>query len=328
MKDLKADFKKSTFKPVYLLYGEEQYLIRYYSDLFSKILLTDITMNCDTFEGKDFDVRSVIDAAETLPFLSENRLVYIKDSGLFAAGRKNDTETLAKYLSDIPESSIIIFVESNVDKRSRLYKQVSVHGRAVECTSPSETELIKWVCNIFKKKEKNIDIDTARHFLDTVPKGMDNIYAEADKLGDYVGEKNIITRKDIDIICTKSLEARIFGLVGALCGKQTESALIQYHTMLADKEQPIMILVMIARQFRMILQCKACAEKKLNEKQIAQTLNIRDFIVRECLRQGRNYPVDRLINALSDCQDTDIKIKTGLIDGELGVELLIVRYSL
>jgi len=87
-----------------------------------------------------------------------------------------------------------------------------------------------------------------------------------------------------------------------------------------------MVLSMMARQFRLILQCKACAEK--NVRDIAGTLGLRDFIVRECLRQGQNFTRDRLITALSDCQDTDIRIKTGLLEGELGVELLIVRYSI
>ena len=328
MKDLKNDFKTNQFKSVYLLYGEEPYLVRYYANQFTEQLLENAMMNCDTFEGREFEAEAVIDAADTLPFLSERRLVYVKDSGLMAVGRKNDTEALAKFLPTISESTIMIFVETAVDKRNRLYKQIVSQGRAVDCKTPMEGELVRWVTNIFKKKGKEIPPHTARLLLSTVPKGMDAIYAEADKLGDFVGARAVITSEDIQAVCTKSLEARIFDLVGALCSGRTEKALIQYHNMLVAKEQPLMILTMMARQFRMILQCKTCAEKHMMQPKIAQALGLRDFIVRECIQQGENFTANQLLEALSDCQDTDIRIKTGLIDGQLGVELLIVRYSI
>ena len=327
MKDLRNDFKTNNFKPVYLLYGEEPYLMRYYANLFTERLLTDVMMNRAIFEGKEFEVDAVMDAADTLPFLSDWRLVYVKDSQLLAIGRKDATEALAKYLPTIPESTLMIFIETAVDKRNRLYKEIAAHGRVIECKTPGEAELVRWVTNIFKKKGKEIHPQTARLLLSTVPKGMDAVYAEADKLGDFVGERSLITPEDIQAVCTKSLEARIFDLIGAVCSGQTERALVLYHNMLVMKEQPLMILTMMARQFRMILQCKVCAEKRMMQSEIAVTLNLRDFIVRECLRQGQNFTTKRLIAALSDCQDTDSRIKTGLIHGELGVELLIVQYS-
>jgi len=327
MKELKNDFKTNNFKSVYLLYGEESYLMRYYANLFTEQLLSDAMMNRASFEGKDFEIDAVMDAADTLPFLSDYRLVYVKDSQLLAVGRKDDTEALAKYLPTIPESTIMIFVETAVDKRNRLYKQIASQGRAVELKIPDESELVRWVTNIFKKKGKEIHPQTVRQLLTTIPKGMDAAYAEVDKLGDYVGERTLITPEDIQAVCTKSLEARIFDLVGAVCNGLTEKALVQYHNMLVMKEQPLMVLAMMARQFRLILQCKSCAEKQMRQSEIAATLNLRDFIVRECLKQGQKFTTERLIEALSDCQDTDTRIKTGLMDGELGVELLIVRYS-
>ena len=325
MRELRNDFRTNNFKPVYLLYGDEPYLSRHFTSEFAK-LPSDPMMNCDTFEGKDFEVRAAIDAAETFPFLSDWRVVIIKDSGLAAMGRKDDTDEIFKYLPDTPESTIVVFVETVIDKRNKLFKQIGVLGRVVECNLPNEAELVRWLDNVFKKKGKTIDPNTARIMIATVPKGMDSLYAEADKLEGFLGDRVQVRPDDIQQVCTKSLEARIFDLVGALCDGKTEKALTQYHNMLVMKEQPLMVLAMMARQFRLILQCKACVEKGVRD--VAGTLGLRDFIVRECLRQGQNFTKARLIEALSDCQDTDIRIKTGLIDGELGVELLIVRYSL
>ncbi|MCL1988216.1 MAG: DNA polymerase III subunit delta [Firmicutes bacterium] len=327
MQEIKNDFKTGQFKPVYLLYGEEVYLVRYYANLFAEKLISDSTMNKDVFDGKDFEISTVIDAADTFPFLDNNRLVYIKDSQLVATGRKDDTEQLTKYLPNIPKTTIIIFVETAVDKRNRLYKQISTLGRAIEFEMPSNAELVKWLANIFKKKNKKISTQVIHKILATVPKGMDAIYSEADKLGDFVGNRDTITEKDVDEICTKSLEARIFDLVAAVCSGQPEKALSLYRNMLIAKEQPIVILVMIARQFRMVLQCKSCSAKGMGQRQIAATLNLRDFIVRECLQQATKFTEQKLISAVLACQDTDYRIKTGLLEAELAVELLILQYS-
>jgi len=329
MKELKADLKTGDFKPVYLLHGEEAYLVRHYEAQFAEKLLAgaDPMMNQDIFEGKECDVEAVITAANTLPFFSDWRLVCVRDAQLLTTGRKDATEAMAAYLPQLPPSTLLLFVETAVDKRNRLYKKIAAQGRAVDCVLPGEAELLRWVANIFKKKGKQIAPPTARLLLATVPRSMDAIYAEADKLGDYVGEAPHITDEDIHAVCTPSLEARIFDLVAALCSRQTERALVQYHTMLAAKEQPLMVLAMMARQFRMILQCKACAQQRISPRDTAAKLGLRDFMVQECLRQAQHFSQQRLLSALCDCQDTDTRIKTGLLEGEVGVELLIVQYS-
>jgi len=329
MKELKDDFKKKQFKPVYLLYGEEPYLVRHYTGMFAEKLLegADAMMNRDTFEGKETDIDSMIDAANTLPFLSDWRLVYVKDSHLLTTGRKDATEKLATYLPTLPDTTILVFVENTIDKRNRLYKKIVELGRVVECKIPGESELIRWIGNVFKKKGKEIPAEAVRQLIATVPCNMDTIYAEADKLAGFVGERTTITTNDIRDVCTQSLEARIFELVAAVCGGKTEKALVQYHNMLIMKEQPLMVLTMMARQFRMVLQCKVCAEKNMTPNAISDILGIQGFIVRECLKQSLNFTASRLLQALSDCQDTDTRIKSGLLDDKIGVELLIVRYS-
>jgi DNA polymerase-3 subunit delta len=330
MKDLKNDLKQNTFKPVYLLYGEERYLVGHYANALGEALLPDAGqafMNRDTFDGKDATAERIIDAANTLPFLCETRVVYVKASKLFVTGRKDDSEALAKYLPQLPESTVLIFVEAEVDKRNRLYKQAAALGRAVELKTPEQGELLKWVQNVFKKKGKAIAPDAAGHLLRTVSHNMVAIQAEADKLTAHAGQRADIVVSDIDAVCSPALEARIFDLIGAVGSAQGSKALRLYRAMLMLKESPLMVLVMMARQFRMILQCKAAQESHMHPAEIAHTLEIRGFIVDECLRQGRNFSLPQLTKALQDCLDMDIRIKTGLMNAELGVEILLLKYA-
>jgi DNA polymerase-3 subunit delta len=327
MKDIKNDIKTKTFKPVYLLYGEERFLVEHYAAALCGALLDaeSAVMNRDAFDGKEVPCRQITDAANTLPFLHDTRVVCVRESGLFAQGRKNDSEAMAAYLPDIPETTVMLFVETQVDKRGKLYKQAAALGRAAECTHPPPGELLKWVQNVFNKMGKTINRETAEYLLATVSRHMTAIRAEAEKLNAHAGERTEITRGDIDAVCCPGLEARVFALVAAVGEGNGGKALRLYRNMLLLKESPLMVLTMLARQFRLILLCKAARERKLPD--IAQALGLRGFAVEDCLRQGQGFTAGRLVQALRDCLDMDIRIKTGLMDAELGPEVLIARYS-
>ncbi|MCL2666028.1 MAG: DNA polymerase III subunit delta [Defluviitaleaceae bacterium] len=329
MTDLKNDFKTNIFKKVYLLYGDERYLLNYYSNEFTKKLLPDgaALMNRDSFDGKDVSADEIITAAQTSPFLSAYRLIYVRDSQLFASGRKDDSEKMAEFLPRISEGAIIIFIEEDVEKRGRLYKKTVETGRVVFFETPGENELISWIGNVFKKKNKFINAQNASKFIRLVSGNMNNLYSEADKLAAFVSNRNEITAEDINAVCSVALEIKIFDLVAAVGGGNAEASVLMYRNMLNSHEKPMMIFAMIIRQFRMILQCKAMVEKKYPAYKIAEELNLRGFMVDEYIRQGKNFTAERLISALSDCERTDADIKSGKISDVAGVETLIIRYA-
>ena len=329
MDELKKDLKSKSYKRMYLLFGEENYLKNYYRSKFEDNILEEAfkMMNLDTFESKATSAQSIIDSAYTAPFMSDHRLIIIKDSGLFATGRKDDTEKLAISLSDIPISSIIIFIEESVDKRNKLYKEVSKIGFPAELKIPKEIELVKWVVELFKKGEKTISRDCAMTLLRTVTYDMDTIVLEVDKLINYKGDTKEITEEDIKSVCTKSLDAKIFELVKAVGEKNLEKSLDIYSNLIVMKEQPLMILAMIARQFRLMVQCKDLAAKGNNVDNIATKLGIRGFVVRDCIKQGEKFKFSTLISAINECLEIDLNIKTGKTNAKLAVEIFLIKYS-
>lgn len=116
MNILKQNLKSHNFMKCYLFYGNEQYLKNYYEKkLKNAILTSNPEMNFDIFEGKDIDVDSIINSADTLPFLSDKRIVVIKESELFQNGKNNDTEKIKQYLNDMPQSTCILFIENEID---------------------------------------------------------------------------------------------------------------------------------------------------------------------------------------------------------------------
>ena len=128
MNRIRDDIKKRNFHNLYLLYGDEEYLKRYYRENLKYCILEDSDdMNFSKFENKGIDLNEVQAIADTLPFFSEYRLIIIQDSGLFKSS--ND---FADYLEHMPDSTIIVFVEKEIDKRNKLYKYINKNGIAAE----------------------------------------------------------------------------------------------------------------------------------------------------------------------------------------------------
>ena len=153
MKSLNEDLKTGQFKQIYLLYGEEGYLKRQYRDRFIKAMLPDgDTMNYAHYEGKNINVREVIDLAETLPFFAERRLIVFEDTGFF----KSAGAELADYIKDMPDTTYFIFVENEVDKRSKLYKAVKAKGHIVELSTQDEGTLKRWIQGIVRREKMQI----------------------------------------------------------------------------------------------------------------------------------------------------------------------------
>jgi len=322
-KKLWDELSKGVIGNLYLLYGDERFLVRHYASSIEKAALDqDPGVLKDIFEGNT-PVKDVATAVMTLPFLASKKLVFVKDSMLFVAGRKNDSEALADFLPDIPEETILIFIESEVDKRLRCFKKIQELGRAVECESQSTQDLVKWITRTMKGKGKDIPHATASALLATCGGEMEKLHTEMEKLASYVGDSKEVTPDDIQSICTQTLESRIFSLTKAMGEGNAPKALKEFSTMLALKESPIMILTMIIRQLRIILLVKCGTEKRLPRHQIAKDVGIRDFVINEALSHAARFTNGQLVRSLGQCMETDIKIKTGLMSPEIGVEMLL-----
>lgn len=330
MKTLKKDWKENKFAPCYLFFGGEAYLIKEYENALQQALLPAGTemMNHDVFEEKRAEAAAIMDAAETLPFLNEKRLVTVKNSEFFQKGaRKEEGERLKAFLANIPESTCILFIEEKVEKTNGLYKAVAKHGQAIEFKKPAEKDIAQWIRHYCKTQGVYMSEGVLGLFLQTVEHGMENIDGELKKLIAYKGEEKEILAEDIRAVCTVSLEARVFDLVKAVAERKPAAAIEIYRTLLSMKESPYMVLSLITRQFRLILETKLFSENGLTQDAIAAKLELRDFAVREYLRQSKRFSAEGWKQAMRDCLQTDLDIKLGLRQEETAVEMLILKYS-
>lgn len=148
--------------------------------------------------------------------------------------------------------------------------------------------------------------------------------SDTDKLISYLGERREVETEDIDTVCSKIAEVKVFDMVNAMITGKVEKALEIYRNLLNVNESPFMILSLISRQFRIILKCKSMSEAGIQNAEIAKLVGIPPFAVSGAIKQSNIFSYGIIRKALNACIELDYGIKTGRIDPETGVEVLIV----
>lgn len=309
---------------MYLLFGEEDYLKKQYKNRLARAMLPDgDTMNYAYYEGKGISVGEVIDLAETMPFFAERRLIVIEGSGLF----KGASPEFADYIKVMSESTCFIFVESEIDKRGKLYKAVKDKGRAVELGRQDEKTLLLWVAGLVKKEGKKVQESTIRYLIAKVGTDMENLEKELEKLFCYTMDREEIQIQDVDAICTEQITNKVFDMVEAVANKQQKKALDYYYDLLALKEPPMRILYLLTRQFKLLLEVQELVKKGYGKKQIAEMAGLHPFAAGKYMTQCRNFQKAELCSIMEEAADLEERVKTGLLSDIMSVELFIVKYS-
>jgi DNA polymerase-3 subunit delta len=321
MQTLVQDMKDNSFKSVYLLYGEETFLKNSYKNQLKASITQGDTVNFNQFDGKGIDVRELISLSDTMPFFAEKRLILIEDSGFF----KSPAEELLSYLPQVPETTCIIFVESEVDKRSKMFKKVKEIGYTCEMERQNLNQLGKWAGTILSREGKKITGNTMELFLHKTGDDMENIKMELEKLISYTLGREVIEAYDVEAICTERVTNKIFDMVAAIVNRQTRKAMDLYEDLLTLKEPPMRILFLIARQFNQLLQVKELMGKGLDKAGIASKLKVPPFAAGKLIPQARSFSKEDILSYVNLCVDAEEAVKTGRLGDRMAVELLITR---
>ena len=314
MQTLNQDIKEKSFKKIYLLYGDEPFLVGSYKKKLREAITGGDTMNFNYFEGKNPDVKEIISLADTMPFFADRRLILVDGSGFF----KSAQEELAAYLPQMPDTTCLVFAESEVDKRNRLYKRVKELGYAAELNKQDTAQLMRWAAGILGRP-------VMEYFLERTGDDMENIRMELEKLVCYTMGRDVITKEDVDAVGTVHVTSRVFDMVAAIVAGNTKKAMDLYEDLLTLKEPPMRILFLIARQFNQLLQIKELTAAGKDKGAMASALKVPPFAVGKLTAQARAFTRDQILSWVTLCVETEEAVKTGRLSDRLAVELLIAR---
>lgn len=321
MQTLNQDIKEKSFKKIYLLYGDEPFLVGSYKKKLREAITGGDTMNFNYFEGKNPDVKEIISLADTMPFFADRRLILVDGSGFF----KSAQEELAAYLPQMPDTTCLVFAESEVDKRNRLYKRVKELGYAAELNKQDTAQLMRWAAGILGRDGRKISRPVMEYFLERTGDDMENLRMELEKLVCYTMGRDVITKEDVDAVGTVHVTSRVFDMVAAIVAGNTKKAMDLYEDLLTLKEPPMRILFLIARQFNQLLQIKELTAAGKDKGAMASALKVPPFAVGKLTAQARAFTRDQILSWVTLCVETEEAVKTGRLSDRLAVELLIAR---
>lgn len=273
--------------------------------------------NISNFQGQNLDFGTFKSEAFSLPFGSKLRLVIIKN--LLSQGKTNTQKAIAEEISNIPDHTIAIFLETaKVDKRTSLYKKLTKTATTEEFTAPEKQELTKWIQGRLAHHNKNlqttvsIDFQTTNYLAALVGNNLHQLNQELQKLA-LLCEHRPMTTADIKATTTPNFSESIFKLTDALGTKNLQKSLKILHDLNASGEEITRTFYMIVRQFRIIIQIQQLQQQGLTQKEIASALKLHPFVVKNTLPQTRNFQAAELKRIYNQILEIEIALKSGKI---------------
>lgn len=311
---------------IYLLYGKEELLIQKEIDNIKKENeLNDLDVN--EYELDTVSLKEALEDAETISFFHDKKAVILNHcTFLTGTTKKGSIEQpialLEEYIKHPNPSTILILVifSEKLDERKKIVKMLKKEVIVKELNQVANQE--QFVKDLFHGYQ--ISRDDLNLFQKKVGNHLELLEQEAEKLKMASFQEKTITTELIQDITIQTIDLDIFGLIEAIVLKQKEKAMMMLDEMIKRGEEPLMILIMLANQFRIIYQAKELYQKGYTEKNIASMLSIHPFRIKKALEKGRMFSSEILLSYIKQLAELDYQIKNGGINKRLGLELFLL----
>ncbi len=290
----------------------------------------DDSLNYSYFEGTSTPVGEVVDLVNTMPFMSDYRLVLCENTGWLAgeSGLSDDKfKMLTDSLTNIGEDVVFAMCEEKVDKRSKLFKFLTKNGSSEEFAKESEETLKRWVAGYLGNSGKKITAAAAEYLITEVGNDMTLLSLEMEKLIAWCLERNEVTINDIDTVCTHQVNGKIFDMITAISEHRQKEALALYYDLLTLRESPFHIQSLLVRQYNNLLSVRDGLDKNYSYVTIADKTGIKDWLVKKMSYIAKKMPLLKIEEAIEACAKAEEDIKTGNMVDVLAIELLIISLS-
>ena len=333
--ELEKDLKNEKLDSLYLLYGEEVFLLESSIKKIKK-LFGEIIPGINYVQIDDTNIDNLISNIETPSLGYEKKLIIVKNSGLFKKEGKRKSakiselkEKVAEYfkknISDIKNYNIVVFIENDIEKNA-LYKIIDKDGVICNFEKQKPAAIIKRLKAIFNAYKVNIDNETLKYLIEECGTSMQDLINESRKLIEYAGENGTVNKQDIDLLCIKQIEAVIFTLTDSLGKKDITSAMQTLKNLIYNKEPIQKILITLYNHFKKMYFTKVAIENNIN---LTEALNLKPnqlFLTRKYKTQASYFETNELKQILQELILLDQNSKIGLIDVNIGLESILVRY--
>ncbi|MDD2217346.1 MAG: DNA polymerase III subunit delta [Eubacteriales bacterium] len=337
-KRINRDVKAEKIANIILLHGKEQYLIDWAINLIADKYINEAARSFDfvRMQQENFSVDAMIEACETLSMFSKSRVVAVTDFSYLGSEKvKNiseaDENALINYLQNIPEGTILIFSSQKLDKRKKIYKEIKKKGEVYEFEGLSEDDLKNFIIKKFKMSGKVCKayilkeiIELSGYYHKETQYSLYNLENDLKKMIAHSTGDEIVA-SDMLAAISGNLETNVFAMVDAVSRGRKDEAFEMLFNILDTEESVYKLLAIFVSQFEIILWVKELKERNVISRDMPEILGVHEYRVKKALAFSERYTVMRLKKILINAYETDIKIKSGLLDKRTALEFFIAE---
>ncbi len=324
--ELRRAVKGKEIASLYLLFGAESYLRDRAAHAISETALRDAPLrefNETSYSLSSTDVQQAIATACQLPMMASRRVVRIAD---FSKLREADEEALMRYLARPAESSIVILIADDLDKRRKLTKMMIEACVSVEFAPLNDTDLVKWARGRLKELKVEADERTLHQIIALVGSSVRMLSNELDKLGTAALQTGLITMEMVETLVGRSRELSNFDLTDHLIARNRPRALQTLQRLLDDGVEPLMLIGLIASNYHRLALAKELMSRGAPNPEVYRQVGI--FGKREeFLATARRSDASALARSIKRIAEADLAIKTSQATPRLQLEMLVCELS-
>ncbi|OGW41170.1 MAG: DNA polymerase III subunit delta [Nitrospirae bacterium GWD2_57_9] len=325
--DLISGLKQGKLLPVYLFFGQEEFLVQEAVDLIiAKVVEPGGgDFNFNTVYCRDTPASEIVNLCQTLPFMSAKRLVIAKD---IDALRSGDLDELLPYLNDpSPSTCLVLISHQERYEKKPVVSAVDAQGAVTRFYSLLDREVPPWIEGKAKGLGLTIERDAALYLLQTIGNDLQKLLNELEKIAIYSKGKRTITYEDTKAVAGDFREYSSFDLAAAVGGKSREKAFQMLTKLLQEGEAPVGLLGSIAWNFRRLLQAKSRQQSGISLDEAIKGLRppVIFHQTAQFKAQLNSYSLDELRRVFDVMLDTDRALKSSGLPGKLILERMILE---
>ncbi|WAC07647.1 MAG: DNA polymerase III subunit delta [Thermodesulfobacteriota bacterium] len=323
--------KEGHLLPLYYFYGEEEYLKNKAVHLVLERLGEKITpgLNFEVFAGSSTPVTTLLDHARTIPFLGARKIILVKEAENIPA---EEQKRLFLYLESPSKKTTLILTSSAVNFRGNAFKPLlksfakyAGYGLVLELNHPFQNETPDWIKYMAQNFGKSMGSSVVSLLHELIGNNLLDLFHEMEKLALFTGEKKEISKDDVEKMISRLRTESVFELVDHIGNRRQYEALITLSQLLKSGEQPLKLLALIVRQFRMISRASTLVKQGLKPAEITNALKIREFVWEKLYPQVNKFSEKKLMDCFQQMWEADIALKTGSIPKKLILEKLVME---
>nr|WP_272899214.1 DNA polymerase III subunit delta [Caldalkalibacillus salinus] len=330
----KKNIKQGDIAPIYVLYGSQKFLMEEMVKALSEQLLDSETadFNFERFDLMEDTIQGAVESAETLPFMGEKRLIVAQDANFLTGSKghakvEHKVDRLEQYAASPSDYTVLVLLvyQDKLDQRKKVVKSLKKSATLIPCTSMKTDQLVAWVKQRAQGLEVHIEDAAAGLLTEFVGSHLQILTKEIEKLGTYVGRGGTITPQVIEQLVSKTMEHDVFSLVDHVVHLRFQQAYQILQELLKRNEEPIKILFLIARQFRIVARVKELDRQGYTQNQMAQQLSLHPYVCKLALQQGKQFSRGKLVHVLDAIAEADYEMKTGKKDKALILQMFLLQ---